>query len=380
MAMGINIFYLFLTVSAVIYLLVILLVTVGWYRVKPDDLLDNISGLTVSVVVAVRNEEKNIEHLLKDLAHQDYLKEEVEVIIVNDQSEDKTVEIIERFKREWPRMDIKLFYSDKEGKKAALSQGIENAKGELVVTTDGDCRMEPFWLGKMVAFYKKHDCKLIIGPVIYQNEKGMNQKFFSLDFMSLVAAGAGSVGIGLPFMGNGANLLFEREAWLKVSSGNSGKRFVSGDDVFLVQGMVKNFSSHAVRFIKDPSDMVTTNPPENFKEFLSQRIRWASKAKGYRTIWPVVVSTIVFLFNACIVSAFFAILFKTWFFIIFCIFVFLKLAVDYPLMKEFSSFAGKKKLLPMLFPFAFIYPFYVVIAAFSALFFRFEWKGRKGLK
>jgi len=380
MAMGINIFYLFLAVSAVIYLLVILLVTVGWYRIKPDDLLENISGLKVSVVVAVRNEEKNIKRLLKDIVRQDYSEEEVEVIIVNDQSEDKTVEIIERFITEWPLMDIKLFNSVKAGKKAALSQGIENAKGELIVTTDGDCRIEPLWLGRIVAFYKKHDCKLIIGPVVYQNEKNMNQKFFSLDFMSLVAAGAGSAGIGLPFMGNGANLAFEREAWLKISSGNEGKRFVSGDDVFLVQGMVKNFGPHSVKFIKNPSAMVTTSPPENFKEFLSQRIRWASKAKAYRILWPVLVSTIVFLFNLFIVSAFFAILFRPWFFVIFCIFVFLKLAVDYPLMKEFSSFAGKKKLLPGLFPFEFIYPFYVVIAAFASLFFRFEWKGRRGLK
>lgn len=378
--MAINIYFWALTFSALVYLLVILLVTVGWYRIKPDDLLENISGLKVSVVIAVRNEEKNIEHLLQDISRQDYSKEDVEVIIVDDQSVDKTVGIIERFMKEWPRMDIKLFTSDKEGKKSALSQGIKNTKGELVVTTDGDCRMGSLWLGKLVSFYKKHNCKLIMAPVVYQNEKGFNQKFFSLDFMSLVAVGGGSTGIGLPFMGNGANLAFEREAWLKISTLTGGKQFASGDDVFLVQGMVKNFGSPFVRFIKDPSAMVTTNPPENFKEFLSQRIRWASKAKGYRMLWPVLVSTIVFLFNVFIVSAFFAILFKPWFFLIFCLFVLLKMVVDYPLLKNFASFAGKKKLLSMLFPFEFIYPFYVVIAAIAGLFFRFEWKGRRGLK
>ena len=378
--MAINIYFWILTLSALGYLLVILLVTVGWYRTKSNELLENIPGLKVSVVVAVRNEEKNIEHLLKDIARQDYSKEDMEIILVNDNSEDKTVEVIERFMAEWPRMDIKLFHSGKEGKKAALLQGIENAKGELIVTTDGDCRMEPLWLGRMVAFYKKDDCKLIIGPVVYQNEKSINQKFFSLDFMSLVAAGAGSVGIGLPFMGNGANLAFEREAWLTISSGTGGKQFVSGDDVFLIQGMVKYFGAPSVRFLKDPSTIVTTNPPENFREFLSQRIRWASKAKGYRMLWPVLVSSIVFLFNVFVVSIFLATIFKPWFFLIFCLFVLLKMMTDFPLLKNFTSFAGKRKLLSMLFPFEFIYPFYIVVAAFTALFFRFEWKGRSGLR
>jgi hypothetical protein len=66
------------------------------------------------------------------------------------------------------------------------------------------------------------------------------------------------------------------------------------------------------------------------------------------------------------------------FFVIYGLFVMLKLLIDLPLLIEFTGFVNKRKLLLMAFPIALIYPVYIVVAAFSALFFRFEWKGRGG--
>ena len=378
--MEINIYFWALTASALLYLLVILLITIGWFKIPVTGLPDNITDVKVSLVIAVRNEEKNILNLLNDISLQDYPSENLEVIIIDDHSEDKTVDLVGQFRKENTPLNIKLLKNPEKGKKTALATGFKNAGGELLITTDGDCRMGPLWIGRMVAFYRMQDCKVIAAPVVYQNEKGFMQQFFSLDFMSLVAMGAGSTGLGLPFTGNGANLAFCREAWQEVNADGQGKQYASGDDVFLIRAVAERYGASSVVFLKDPAAIVSTSPPENFRSFLNQRIRWASKAKGYRMPWAVIVSLSVFLFNAFLVSAFLATAFKAWFFIIFLLFVLLKMMTDYPLLKNFASFTSKNKLLSWLFIFEFIYPFYILMAAVTGLFFRYEWKGRRGLR
>jgi len=115
-------------------------------------------------------------------------------------------------------------------------------------------------------------------------------------------------------------------------------------------------------------------------EFFQQRIRWASKAKGYKSPWAVFVPVVVLAVNFLIAITFFGGFFKAWFFIIYGLFVILKLLIDLPLLIEFTGFVNKRKLVLLAFPLALIYPLYIVIAAVPALFFRFEWKGRKGLR
>lgn len=126
--------------------------------------------------------------------------------------------------------------------------------------------------------------------------------------------------------------------------------------------------------------MVFTQAPANVKEFINQRIRWASKAKGYKNSWAIFVSLAVFFFNFMLAVSLVAGVFKSWFLAIYVLFILFKFLLDFPLIYEFSGFANKKKFLALLFPFEFIYPFYIVFAAFSGLFSKFGWKGRKQLK
>ena len=184
------------------------------------------------MVVAVRNEQEIIKRLLHFLGHQHFPKKQFEIIIVNDHSEDDTVKLVEQFIAENNEIEIKLVQSNGMGKKTALCEGIGMAKNDLIITTDGDCFMETEWLRRMAEYFEEKKPKLIAGPVIYEKKGGLWQQFFRLDFMSLVASGAGSLGAGLPLMANGANLAFERQAYLDVIKTQSGTSFVSGDDVF----------------------------------------------------------------------------------------------------------------------------------------------------
>lgn len=360
------------------YLFIILALTIGWFRIKQFNGTLNDSLLTVSVVVAVRNEETNILKLLSCLVHQDYSRSNFEVIIVDDHSEDNTIKIAEDFIAVNHSDNIKVINSPGEGKKNALAVGFNQAKGDLILTTDGDCEMGPKWISRIVAFFQSTSATLVIAPVCYHNEKNILQHFFSLDFMSLVASGAGSVGIAKPIMGNGANLAFMKDS--VVNSTRQGNSHVSGDDVFLIQQIAKSHSASSIQFIKDTEVVVQTNSPSSLNEFFNQRIRWASKAKAYKSVWAVVVSLVVFLFNLMLTISIIAGLFHPWMFAIFGLFIVFKLLIDLPLLYEFSGFINKRKLMVYFPVFELVYPIYIVISAVVGLFFRFEWKGRKDLR
>lgn len=83
----------------------------------------------ISIVIPTLNEEKNIRRVLEDIKNsrcRDY-----EIIVVDGYSKDKTVEIAKRY-------SAKVIYDDK-GKGSALIKGMNEAKGDIVITMDADC-------------------------------------------------------------------------------------------------------------------------------------------------------------------------------------------------------------------------------------------------
>jgi glycosyltransferase involved in cell wall biosynthesis len=90
----------------------------------------------VSVIVPVYNGESVIERCLNHLLHQKYPVEKLEIIVVDNGSTDKTVQIIES-------MGLKSFYAARKGPAAARNEGMKIASGEIVVFVDADCLAEP---------------------------------------------------------------------------------------------------------------------------------------------------------------------------------------------------------------------------------------------
>jgi cellulose synthase/poly-beta-1,6-N-acetylglucosamine synthase-like glycosyltransferase len=75
-----------------VYFIIILIYTIGWFRLKTFNPGQNYLNIVVSIIVPARNEENNIDVLLKNLTQQDYPKENYEVIIVDDNSTDKRLQ------------------------------------------------------------------------------------------------------------------------------------------------------------------------------------------------------------------------------------------------------------------------------------------------
>ncbi len=110
----------------------------------------------VTVVVAARNEERLITTLLDGLSRQDYPTDLLEIIIVNDNSTDRTPIVVSEFiesLRQHSAISIRLIFNPFPGKKRAIRYGIEKSSGELILTTDADCTVRPGWVSAHAAAY-----------------------------------------------------------------------------------------------------------------------------------------------------------------------------------------------------------------------------------
>ncbi len=135
------------------YCLLLITLSYAWSKRDKTASADE-NDLLLSVVIPVRNEVDNITRLLKDLKGQQ-LKNSYEIIVIDDESEDGTDEKVEAFIRN-NDCPVTLIHQQSNGKatitpkKRALNAGVEVANGNIIVTTDGDCRAPSTWLQQLL--------------------------------------------------------------------------------------------------------------------------------------------------------------------------------------------------------------------------------------
>ena len=95
----------------------------------------------VSVVICARNEYQNLINNLPLIMEQDY--PEYEVVVVNDSSDDDSIELLNAFAKEYKHLkifDLERNLNFFSGKKFPLSLGIKSARYDIVLLTDADCK------------------------------------------------------------------------------------------------------------------------------------------------------------------------------------------------------------------------------------------------
>ncbi len=367
-----------LAVPTISYLVILSILTRGWYQrnehraqagLREGDLPQ------VTVVIAARNEEENLQNILGDLAGQDYPQGLMEVIVVNDGSSDATERIARSFIESGGLENFRLIdsISDYGNKKNALAAGISAAHGAVILTTDADCRVGKGWITAMAGCFRDTHTAMVAGPVALDPVQGLTGRFQALEFLGLVASGAGAALAGHPFLCNGASLAYRKAAFQEVDGFSGNDNYRSGDDVFLMHKIKKHFGNHSILFCRDEQALVHTRPVSGIQAFLRQRARWASKSPGYRDAFSLWVAGIVFTFCLAVLSAFFAGFFHPRFFLAAAGMIVLKMIADLPLLLGITRFTGQERLMHGYIFFQLIYPVYVIIAAILSIFRRKSW-------
>ena len=353
-----------------------LLISYYWFswRSVPEFISNETPYLTkVSVVIPARNEEENIANLLRALEEQTYPQNLIEIIVINDQSEDNTVEVTKKF----PKVILLDLSSDQLNsyKKKAIEQGIDAASGQLIIATDADCIPPHRWIETIVSYYKEKKLVFIAAPVVLQNNASILQIFQALDFLTLQGITAASVHKAIHSMCNGANVAYEKKAFEEVKGFDGVDNIASGDDMLLMHKIWKKFPDH-VQYLKSKEAIVSTQPMKSLKDFFNQRIRWSSKARFYndrRIFWALLL---VYLFNLSFLMLLVA-GFWSWRYFVLVLFLWIaKTIVEFPFVFSVATYFNQRSLLKYFFFFQPLHIAYTIIAGWLGQFRRYEWKGR----
>lgn len=368
----------------------------------------------ISVLVPARNEEKNIGTCLDAVARQTYPSELYEVIVIDDHSTDGTAGLVKAFAATAPFSLTCLPLADavrvgavqggvvqgeavpiRAHKKFAIETGIAAAKGDLIVTTDADCWFDPGWLTAIASYHKATGAKFIAAPVrigpsldnpsyarptdppsISPRRRSLLFSFQTLDFITLQGITAASVSRNFHSMCNGANLAYEKKAFLEVGGFKDIDQLPSGDDMLLMHKIYKRYPDK-VFFLKSRTAIVSTRPEKTWKGFVHQRIRWASKATSYddRRIFGVLL--LVYLVNLLFPLLLLASWWNTWYLWTLLLLALVKTFVEYPFVRQVAGFFGQQRLMvyyPALQP---LHIAYTVIIGWLGQFGSYRWKDRK---
>ena len=324
---------------------------------------------TFSIVVPFRNEAENLPILLQSLEKLNYPTELFEVILVDDESEEK-------YDLQSTIYDLKIIPNQRKSnspKKDAIETAIQITKHNWIVTTDADCEVPENWLGVFDAKIQETNAQMCVGSVGYLFESGFLHDFQNNDFLSLQGVTAGSFGIEKPFMCNGANFAYEKDFFKQLNGFEGNNNLASGDDVFLLQKALKS-APEKIAYLGN-LNIVFTKSCDSWKALIHQRVRWASKTSAYANWYPKILGIIVFLTNLSGLLLLAAPFYQFELIQLTAYFWILKFGIDFMFLK-FSAAYFRLPFKNFLSSFL-CYPFFTVLVVVKALFGKFEWKERQ---
>jgi poly-beta-1,6-N-acetyl-D-glucosamine synthase len=354
-----------LFITTVPYLVLMMRVFSGLMRIEKWTTQTN-EKIKVSVIIATNRNADTIHPLLNDLYCQSYDHNFFEVIIGDDS---KGLLKNDQLPRAHD-VKFKIIPNSGTGKKSAIHDGIMAAGGELIITTDDDCRVGQGWINTIASFYKEKLPDLILCPVELDDNKTLFGRIQQLEFLSLQGVTAGTAANHDPVMCNGAAMAFRSEVFPENGFGKTDA-LVSGDDVFLLHYLKK--TGALISWLESEDATVHTTPSADIKSFIKQRTRWASKAGSYNDVSTIFTGISVLLLSLSIISSLILTIFNSSFLPIAIYLFVIKSIPDIIIIHNRSKMCKKEKLL-WYFPLVqLIYPFYVFISVFTGIFKKKRW-------
>lgn len=253
-------------------------------------LLEDADLPAIAVVVAARNEAKNLPALIQALKDQRYPEDRVSFWIVDDDSSDNTLAIASDAAEADDRFHV--LRSDPESpvaspKRRALDTAIRKADVEWIVTTDADCRPGPDWLQSLARFMDD-DIGVVVGYAPLTGSGNIVEWLAEGESWSAAALAASGIGLGFPFNAMGRNFAFRRKIYLDLGGYGFGEKMASGDDDLFLQHVVARTNWKAA-FAMDPNATVPSRVTPAGK-LLVTKARHMSAGVKYAPGWLVIGS------------------------------------------------------------------------------------------
>lgn len=321
-----------------------------WRRIaKEVTPADFVPVTPVTVLVVAHNEEEHIFNCIQSILRQDYPAHLLEIIVVNDRSSDKTVDMI----RAAGASAVSIFHLTehpdyiylKAFKKSAITLGVTKATHEWIIQTDADCVHEQHWLKNIAYAIQKTDAVFLASPLVISgnnNSFTQMQEFESIALMTITGAGIHS---GIHDLANGANMAYAKAAFYSVNGFEGNYEFPSGDDMFLIEKMRASFPGQ-IAFVKNREAVAFTFPKLSWQALFQQRRRWAGKNKGLKNPLIPVIWNFIGAYHVLLVLTGIIMFFIPHIWLGFISLLLIKWIADYLLFRE--GFRFLQKTLPLL--------------------------------
>ncbi len=365
----------------VLYASAILMYRYWFVKLKQFVLPANFTAQTsFSIIIPARNESENIVGCIQSILNNNYPKDLYEIIVIDDHSTDDTSALVLQLQAKNSNIKLLRLADELDGKllnaykKKAIEKAIGIATKEWIITTDADCFTPDKWLQNFAAYIQETKHVLVAAPVVFFKKPTVLSMFQYIDFLSLQGITAASVSAGFHTMCNGANLAYQKAAFIAVGGFKDIDHIASGDDMFLMNKIKKQYPD-GLGYLYAQEATVATHPMDSWNAFLNQRIRWASKADKLKDKSVLLVLVLVYFFNLLIfLMPVMAILNPV--FIVYCLIaLLLKTIIELSFALPVGRFFGQSFVwwFPLLQP---IHIAYTVIAGWLGKFGSYKWKGR----
>ncbi len=266
----------------------------AFYKNRDDKIVDE----SVSVVICAKNEYYNLKRNLPLILEQDHPS--FEVVVVNDNSQDDSLELLEEMAREHSNLKIVNLSQDLnffQGKKFPLSLGIKSASNDILLLTDADCRpSSKDWIKNMSGKFKGEK-EIVLGYGGYERKRNLINYIIRYETLWVAIQYLSFSLAGRTYMGVGRNLAYSKSLFYRNKGFSSHYTVASGDDDLFINSVAtrKNVAIE----IAHGSHTVSV-PKTSFSSWIIQKRRHLTTWKYYRGrfkrllgLWSV--SQVIFL-------------------------------------------------------------------------------------
>lgn len=323
--------------------------------------------LKFSLIIAAKNEEENIPRLIESLKKLNYPSNDFEVVIIDDNSSDRTFETVLKEIKNINNFSVYKVENKKlPAKKGALEYGVSKAQNPFILITDADCTVSPNWINSYnKRFNSGYDFLFGIAP--FYQEKSLINKISCFENLRTSILTFSSALAGFPYSASARNFGFSKAAFDKLSGYKNTAETLSGDDDLLLREAVKKKMKIGV--ISDDDCFVLSKAKKSFSEYFKQKTRHTKTSLHYLLrhklllgFWHVL--NIAFLFSIFLAIFNFNIIF------LFLAKIFLDLIVVLLLQRKFKYHFSYIEIIYL----QILYEIFIIINFFNALTKKEEWK------
>jgi len=244
------------------------------------DKKDFSSEEAVSIVICARNEYANLEKNLPLFLEQDYPL--FEVVVVNDNSQDDSLELLEDMTREYSKLKIVNLNQELNffhGKKFPLSLGIKSASHEILLLTDADCMpSSKYWIRNMAGKFGRGK-EIVLGYGGYEKKAGLLNLLIRYETLWVAIQYLSYSLMGKTYMGVGRNMAYRKSLFYKNKGFSSHYTIASGDDDLFINSVA---TKKNVAIEIDHGSHTISVPEENIYDWIKQKRRHLTTWKYYR--------------------------------------------------------------------------------------------------